>query len=148
MAGLLKKLLKKDQSEKKGRPFPKAEKKASQKPSLSAPVKSPKPVRPLKEEKADVYRFIQSAHITEKAGLLAEQNKYVFRVYPKANKPEVKKSIESLYGVKVESVRIIHCAPKKMRLGKREGFKGGLKKGFKKAIVTLKEGDKIESSPR
>ncbi|MBU1136888.1 50S ribosomal protein L23 [Patescibacteria group bacterium] len=95
-----------------------------------------------------IYRSIQSAHITEKAGDLTERNKYVFRVYPRTNKPEIKKSIEALYGVKVAKVHIVHSAPKKMRLGKREGFKHGLKKGFKKAIVTLKEGSKIELLPR
>jgi len=137
MAGLLKKILKKDNREEKDKTLGPAEKKA---PKESAKLS--------KKEKVDAYRFIQSAHITEKAGILTEQNKYVFRVYPKANKPEVKKSIESLYGVKVEQVRMVHCAPKKMRLGGKEGFKRGLKKGFKKAIVTLKEGDKIELSPR
>ncbi|MFH1671489.1 MAG: 50S ribosomal protein L23 [Candidatus Portnoybacteria bacterium] len=94
------------------------------------------------------YRIIQRPHITEKAGFLAEKNKYVFRVFPRANKTEVKKVIESIYGVKITNVRMAHSAPKKRRLGRSQGFRHGLKKGFKKAIVTLKQGDKIDLLPR
>jgi len=96
----------------------------------------------------NAYRIIQRPHITEKAAFLAEKNKYVFRIFPKANKTEVKKVIQSLYGVKVEKVHIIHSSPKKRRLGRTQGFRHGLKKGFKKAIVTLKEGDRIELLPK
>ena len=97
---------------------------------------------------AQVYQIIKEPHITEKAGILSEKNKYVFKVYPKANKVEVKKAIESLYGVKVRKVHMVHTAPKKRRLGRHQGWRQGLKKGFKKAIVSLKEGDKIELLPR
>ncbi|MBU1289669.1 50S ribosomal protein L23 [Patescibacteria group bacterium] len=90
------------------------------------------------------YRVIKEPHITEKASYLGEQNKYAFKIYPKANKSEVKKAVEALYGTKVEKVNIIHSAPKKRRVGRSEGWRGGLKKGFKKAIVTLKKGEKIE----
>ena len=101
-----------------------------------------------KEQTIQAYQVIKSPHITEKAGFLNEQNKYVFKVTSKANKIEVKKAIEILYKVKVEKVNIIHLAPKKRRLGRHEGWRGGLKKGFKKAVVTLKEGEKIEILPR
>ena len=101
-----------------------------------------------KEQTIRAYQMIQSPHITEKAGFLNEQNKYVFKVASKANKIEVKKAIEILYKVKVERVHMIHSAPKKRRLGRHEGWRGGLKKGFKKAVVTLKEGEKIEILPR
>ncbi len=118
------------------------------------------PQKPEKEKKAkpevkisqkealNAYRIIKRPHITEKAAFLAEKNKYVFRIYPRANKTEVKKVVQSLYGVKVENVHIVHSAPKKRRLGRSQGFRHGLKKGFKKAIVTLREGDKIELLPR
>jgi len=143
--GLFKKILGKDKPSKK--------KKAPQKSSSisvgqSNQSKEKKSALPAKKGNINIYRSIQSAHITEKAGTLTEQNKYVFKVYSRTNKPEIKKSIEALYGVKVEKIHIVHSMPKKMRLGRREGFKHGLKKGFKKAIVTLKEGDKIELSPR
>jgi len=90
------------------------------------------------------YQVIKEPHITEKAGSLGEQNKYVFKVYPNANKMEVKKAVEALYNTKVKNVNMIHSAPKRRRLGRAQGWRGGLKRGFKKAIVTLKEGEKIE----
>lgn len=109
-----------------------------------------KPVSKEHSSKApvEVYKVIKDPHITEKAGILVEQNKYIFNVYPNANKSEVKKAIEALYRVKVEKVHMIRSAPKKRRLGRHQGWRQGLKKGFKKAIVSLKEGDKIELLPR
>lgn len=94
------------------------------------------------------YRIIKEPHITEKASFLADQNKYVFKVSFKANKVEIKKIIEALYGVKVEKVHLIHSAPKKRRLGRTEGWRHGLKRGFKKAIITLAKGEKIELLPK
>ena len=94
------------------------------------------------------YNIIKEPCITEKASFLAEQNKYVFKVSPKTNKIEIKKAIELIYNTRVKNVRIIHASPKKRRLGRREGWRGGLKYGFKKAIVTLKKGEKIELLPR
>ena len=82
------------------------------------------------------YRILKSPHITEKATLLAGRNKYVFRTYPKANKTEIKKAVESIYNVEVVSVRTIHIPSKKKRLMAQEGRKSG----YKKAIVTLKRG--------
>jgi len=94
------------------------------------------------------YRIIKEPHITEKATLLTDQNKYVFKVSFGANKVEVKKIIEALYSVKVKKVHLIHSAPKKRRLGRTEGWRHGLKKGFKKVIVTLAKGEKIELLPK
>ena len=96
----------------------------------------------------EAYRIIKEPHITERANFLANQNQYVFKVYPRANKIEIKKAIEALYGVKAEKVRIIHSPAKKRRLGRFEGWRRGEKRGFKKAIVSLKEGDKIELMPK
>ncbi len=90
------------------------------------------------------YRLIKEPQITEKATSLAGQNKYVFKVLPRANKPEIKKTIEALYQVKVTKVNLIHLAGKKRRLGLSQGWRGGLKKGYKKAIITLAPGEKIE----
>ncbi|MFH0906715.1 MAG: 50S ribosomal protein L23 [bacterium] len=94
------------------------------------------------------YEIIKGPHITEKSTVLAEQNKYVFRITSRANKIEIKKAIKALYGVKTESVHIIHSAPKKRRLGRSQGWSKGLKHGYKKAIITLKQGEKIEVLPR
>jgi len=105
-------------------------------------------IKSSKEQLIHAYRVIKEPHITEKANFLAEQNKYVFKVFTQANKTEVRKAVEALYGVKVEKVHMIHSAAKRRRLGRHEGWRQGLRKGFKKAVVTLKQGDKIELLPR
>ncbi len=88
------------------------------------------------------YDLIQTASLTEKATLLSEKhNKYVFRVSPRANKIQIKKAIETLFQKKVLSVNTCNYAGKK----KRERTQNyGRKAHWKKAIVTLKEGEKIE----
>jgi len=78
--------------------------------------------------------------LTEKARGLAEKGQYVFEVSRLANKSEIKKAVEKLFNVKVEKVRIIKLPEKPRRLGRISGKKGGIKK----AIVRLKEGQKIE----
>lgn len=90
------------------------------------------------------WRVLKEPHITEKATDLVEKNQYVFKVWPQANKTEIKKAIEDLYGVKVVEVKIIKVPPKRRRLGRIEGWR----KGYKKAIVKIKEGQKIEVLPR
>jgi len=84
--------------------------------------------------------ILVSPHVTEKATDLEAENKYVFKVFKNANKIEIKKAIEQVYGVKVLGVNIINIPRKKRRLGRTSGWK----KGFKKAIVKIKEGQKIE----
>lgn len=86
------------------------------------------------------YEVIKDPHISEKGTRLAEKNKYVFKVYDRSNKLEIKKSVEGIYNVDVVAVNVITIPHKKRRLGKTEGFK----KGYKKALVTIKEGQKIE----
>ncbi len=83
-------------------------------------------------------------HISEKATDLAEKNKYVFRVFSNTNKRQIKEAVEKLYSVEVKSVNIVKIKRKKRRLGRIEGYKPA----YKKAIVTLKEGYKIELVPR
>ena len=88
------------------------------------------------------FDIIQTASLTEKASLLSEkQNKYVFRVSPKANKIEIKRAVEQLFNKKVVSVNTANYAGKKKR-ERRADF--GRKAHWKKAIVTLKEGEKID----
>ena len=86
------------------------------------------------------YGVVREPHISEKSTNLSQENKYVFKVYSNTSKPEIKKSVQGIYGVDVIAVNIIKIPKKKRRLGRTEGFK----KGFIKAIVTLKEGQKIE----
>lgn len=78
--------------------------------------------------------------ITEKAMALAEQGQYVFKVFKTANKIEIKKAINETYGVAVEKVRIVNVPRKQRRLGKIKGWK----QGYKKAIITVKKGQKID----
>jgi large subunit ribosomal protein L23 len=87
--------------------------------------------------------LIKQAWITEKAGDLSGLRKYIFIIDKKANKSETKKAIESIYGVKVKSVNIIEIKGKAKRLGRSLGRTSA----HKKAIVTLKEGDKIDLMP-
>ena len=83
---------------------------------------------------------IVSPIITEKATVLSEQNKTVFKVHNKANKKNIKKNIEKLFKVNVIKVNIINSKTKlKMRQGKKS-----YKSGYKKAIVTLKKGQSID----
>ena len=78
--------------------------------------------------------------ITEKATILSEQNKTVFKVHDKANKKNIKKNIEKLFKVNVVKINIINQKTKiKMKQGKKS-----FKSGYKKAIVTLKKGQSID----
>ena len=139
---LLDKFKKKTKKEAVRKPKKSEEKKTEERPEPEKPKKT------FSKAGVEIYRIIKEPHITEKATALAENGKYIFKVYPRANKTEIQKAIEVLYGVKVEKVNIVRIMPKKRRVGRTEGWKGGLKKGFKKAIVTLKQGEKIEVTPR
>lgn len=77
---------------------------------------------------------------TEKATRDAKYNKYIFAVHRKANKVEICQAIEKIYKVKVRDVNTIIVPGKKKRIGRFEGKKPD----WKKAVVTLKEGYKIE----
>jgi large subunit ribosomal protein L23 len=88
------------------------------------------------------YDIIDTVRLTEKATLLAErENKYVFRVRPTATKTQIKLAIEKLFKKSVVAVNTCNYAGKKKR-ERTASF--GRKADWKKAIVTLKEGDKIE----
>jgi len=92
----------------------------------------------------DAYKVLKQAHITEKATYLEEKDQYIFRVYPRANKVEIRKAVEHIYGVNVLNVRIINVPSKKRRMGRTQGRRSG----YKKAIVKIKKGQKIELLPR
>ena len=78
--------------------------------------------------------------ISEKSVGLIEENKYSFWVDPAANKIEIKAAVEKMFKVKVVEVRTINVKGKKKRVGKYVGKTANRKK----AIVTLKAGDRIE----
>jgi large subunit ribosomal protein L23 len=86
--------------------------------------------------------IIQTVCLTEKATLLSDSlNKYVFRVHPDANKIEIRQAVEKLFKKTVVAVNTCNYTGKKKR-ERTAAF--GRKPHWKKAIVTLKEGDKIE----
>ena len=79
--------------------------------------------------------------LTEKGTLLKEkENKILFRVARRANKIEIKKAVEEIFKVKVDNVTTINCKGKKKRMGKYEGKCID----WKKAMVSLKEGEKLD----
>jgi len=78
--------------------------------------------------------------ITEKSTLLQEEGKYVFRVAPRANKIEIKQAVESSFGVKVMDVNTTKSRGKQKRFGPR--YKK--RPDTKKAVVTLRRGDRIQ----
>lgn len=87
------------------------------------------------------FNLISRPHITEKVLLLKEDgNKVVFRIRKDTNKIELKNAIESIFNVTVEAINTLNVKGKKKRLGRHEGRRSD----WKKAIVTLKEGDTIE----
>ncbi|MCX6766370.1 MAG: 50S ribosomal protein L23 [Candidatus Moranbacteria bacterium] len=92
-----------------------------------------------KKEENIAHRVLLEILISEKSTLLAAQNKYVFKVTKNAGKFQIKEAIEGYYGVQVVSVNTIKINPKKTIHGRTIGWK----KGFKKAVVTLREGDSI-----
>lgn len=88
------------------------------------------------------FDIIRTVRLTEKSTLLTDKaNKYVFEVNPAANKLEIKAAIESLFQKKVVSVNTANYAGKKKR-ERRADF--GRRPHWKKAIVTLKAGEKLD----
>jgi len=88
-----------------------------------------------------VLEAVRGLHITEKGTLLAGQNKYLFKVDPSANKLEIKQAIENFFKVKVLKVNTMNYDGKKRR---ERTIHFGKKPDWKRAVVTLKEGDKID----
>ena len=89
-----------------------------------------------------MYETIRSPVITEKATLLSERGQFVFRVAIDATKPEIKASVEALFGVTVLAVNTL------VQKGKTKRFRGrpGVRSDVKKAYVQLAEGQSIDMS--
>lgn len=88
-----------------------------------------------------MYEIIRSPHVTEKATLGSQYSQVTFKVPNTATKPNIKKAVEVLFGVKVKSVNTL------VQKGKTKRFKGieGRRSDFKKAIITLEEGQTIDA---
>ena len=87
-----------------------------------------------------LYEVLRRPLITEKNALLQAQGKYAFEVAREANKPQVKQAVEKAFKVKVLAVNVMIVSGETRRVGRRRV----LAPPWKKAIVTLKPGDKIE----
>lgn len=125
--------------------------KKKKKPEIDSRVVKEKDRKPLEEmdskekeqrlpDKRVIVGVIERPYVTEKTSAGAGKGKYVFIVSRYANKVTVRKAVESRYGVRAASVRIVNVPGKERRRGKQIGWKPG----YKKAVVTLKEGQSIE----
>ena len=94
----------------------------------------------MAEIKTHNYDTLVSPIITEKSTLVAEDNKVIFRVALNATKPEIKEAVENLFKVDVTAVNTIRVK------GKTKRFRGmlGRRSDYKKAIVTLKDGQSVD----
>ena len=90
---------------------------------------------------SSVHEVLLRPVISEKSTLLTEHNTYTFAVARDANKLQVKAAVEAEFRVRVTGVRMINVRPKQKRRGRRTL---GMVPGWRKAIVTLAAGDKIE----
>ena len=89
----------------------------------------------------DAYKIIKRPLITEKSTIIKEMhNQLAFEVDRRANKIEIKKAVERIFKVQVDDVRTMNYRGKRKRLGRSEGRR----RHWKKAVVTLKPGQKIE----
>ena len=86
-------------------------------------------------------QIVQKPLVTERSMQLRDdENKYVFRVHPDATKPEIRKAVEELFNVRVTNVNTSNVIGKIKRMGRF----AGRRPAWKKAIVTVAEGQKIE----
>ncbi len=122
--------------------------KSKKKKEISQPQQKKEEVKKEKEKKPTqklpvAWKILKNPYVSEKATFLAGEDKYIFKVTDKANKNEIKNAVEELYKVDVLNVRIINIPRKRKKLGRFQGWK----KGFKKAIVQTKKGQKIDIYP-
>lgn len=104
-------------------------------------MKKEAPAQDLVESVSGIaHQILHSPHVTEKSTLLAANGKYVFNVFPRANKPQVRKAVEGIYHVHVKAVNMITVPSKKVRRGQRVGKSLRMPR----AIVTLKKGETLD----
>lgn len=105
----------------------------------SAPQPAPKAEAPVKTATRGLSDVLVRPMLSEKGTHLASTGKYVFEVSPRANKTEIKKSVQAVYSVHVMAVKILKMPSKTRRYGRIIGKTSP----FKKAIVSLRPGEKI-----
>jgi len=87
-----------------------------------------------------LYDVLRRPLVTEKNSILQAQGKYAFEIAKEANKPQVKQAVEKAFKVKVAAVNVITVPGKERRVGRRVVQTPS----WKKAVVTIRPGDKIE----
>jgi large subunit ribosomal protein L23 len=88
----------------------------------------------------EAHQVIIRPIVSEKSYALIAQNKYTFRVHPDAHKTEIRQAVEEIFDVAVTDVRTMKMKPKP----KRRGWTAGTTRSWKKAIIELAPGDRIE----
>ena len=88
----------------------------------------------------DVHQLIRHPVVSEKSYALIAQNKYTFRVHPDAHKTQIRDAVQQIFNVKVVEVRTMQMRSKP----KRRGWTSGRTRSWKKAIVELAPGERIE----
>ncbi len=88
----------------------------------------------------DVRQVLLAPVVSEKSYSLIEDDKYSFRVHPRAHKTQIRQAVEELFDVTVVGVNVVNVRSKP----KRRGFSKGTKPGWKKAIVQVQAGDRID----
>ncbi|MFA5871467.1 MAG: 50S ribosomal protein L23 [Parcubacteria group bacterium] len=119
---------------------PKMKKEVAPKETAKSPEKKAAPKKKVAKKEGNLgYKFLLEPIISEKSTGLGQLNMYVFKVKPDANKHQIKQAIEGYYGVNVLEVNTIKIHRKKRVQGKTVGWK----KGYKKAVVKLAQGETI-----
>lgn len=128
-----------------GKPEPKAKANKSAKKAenvldmVKDESKSDKALAQLKDNTGHAHRLLKNYHLSEKTNILSSTGRYVFIVDKSANKIEIKKAVEKVYDVHVTSVNTVNTKGKNRSHGKTSGRTSA----WKKAVVTLKAGEKI-----
>jgi large subunit ribosomal protein L23 len=85
--------------------------------------------------------ILLAPYVSEKSARVSEKtNQYVFKVLPDATKPEIKQAVELMFNVKVDAVAVVNVAGKRKRFGNMQGRRSD----WKKAYISLKEGQSID----
>jgi large subunit ribosomal protein L23 len=83
-----------------------------------------------------IFKVLVAPHISEKATILADKNdQYVFRVAPDATKPEIKKAVEALFDVKVQSVQTVNIKGKTKRTARGIGKRNDVRKAYVRLVA-------------
>jgi len=123
--------------------FTKDKEEETEKGAAKAVVKAEKKVEPvkIKDNTGRAHRVLRNYHLSEKSNAFSQEGRYVFVVDKATNKIEVKKAVEAVYDVHVTSVNMVNVLGKK----RRQGRSIGRTQNWKKAVVTLKSGERITS---